>query len=108
MFAGLIPVLASCDSNKPAIPAAKTGAAEVCAPETALMATADFPVGRTMTSCSSISGKMEAVIEGFRKPSRLIRSRPKPSTTWVLLDKMGKHDRRRSLCQAAAFPTNPA
>ena len=114
MFAGLIPVLASCDSNKPAIPAAKTGAAEVVpAPETALMATADSP-GRADND-EAVSqykqGKMDAAIEGFQKA---VKADPKSAEAQYNLglsfDKMGKHDQATAAFkQAVALsPTNPA
>lgn len=107
MLAGLIPILASCDSNKPAIPAAKTSAAEaVPAPETALMAAAGSP-GRADND-EAVSqykqGKMDAAIEGFQKA---VKADPKSTEAnynlGLSFDKMGKHAEATAL-----FPTNPA
>ena len=115
ILAGLIPILISCDSNKPVIPpAAKTGAADaVPAAETALMATADSP-GRADND-EAVSqykqGKMEAAIEGFQKA---VKADPKSAEAQYNLglsfDKMGKHDQATAAFkQAAALsPTNPA
>lgn len=114
MLAGLIPILASCDSNKPSIPAAKTSAAEaVPASETALMATADSP-GRADNDEAVTQykqGKMDAAIEGFQKA---VKADPKSAEAQYNLglsfDKMGKHDQATAAFKLAAAlsPTNPA
>lgn len=113
VLAGLIPILASCDSKKPEVPAAKTGAAEaVPAPETALMATADSP-GRADNDAAVSQfkeGKLEAAIEGFQKA---VTADPKSAEAQYNLglsfDKMGKHDQATAAFkQAIALsPTNP-
>jgi Flp pilus assembly protein TadD len=114
MLAGLIPILASCDSNKPAIPAAKTSTAEaVPAPETALMATADSP-GRADNDegvTQYKQGKMDVAIEWFQKA---VKADPKSAEAnynlGLSFDKTGKHaEATAAFKQAAALsPTNPA
>lgn len=113
MLAGLIPILASCDSNKPANPAVKTSAAEaVPAPETALMAAAGSPGQADNDEAVSQykQGKMEAAIEGFQKA---VKADPKSAEAQYNLglsfDQMGKHDQATAAFkQAIALsPTNP-
>lgn len=114
MLAGFIPILASCDSNKPAIPAAKTGtAAAVPEQETALMAAAASP-GRADNDegvTQYKQGKMDAAVEWFQKA---VKADPKSAEAnynlGLSFDKMGKHaEATAAFKQAAALsPTNPA
>jgi len=124
MFAGFIPILASCDSNKPdkpEIPAAQTKAIEavprvaeaVPGTETALLAAAGSPGQADNDEAVSQyqEGKMELAIEGFQKA---VKADPKSAEAQYNLglsfNKMGKHDEAtEAFNQATALsPTNPA
>ena len=96
IMAGLIPTLVSCDSDKPAGPAAKTAAgATAPMPEAALMAAAgsagraDNDEGVTQYK----QGKMDAAIEWFQKA---VKADPKSAEAnynlGLSFDKIGKHD----------------
>jgi Flp pilus assembly protein TadD len=114
IFGGLIPILASCESNEPESPAVKTStAAAVPAPETALMATAGSPgqAANDTAVAQYKEGKIEAAIEGFQKAAK---SDPKSAEVQYNLglsfDRMGKHDEAAAAFkQAIALsPTNSA
>jgi len=114
LLLGFVPILVSCDGNKPAIPAAQTKAAEaVPEPEAALMAAADSPGQAENDEAVSQyqQGKIEAAIEGFQKA---IKADPKSAEAQYNLglsfDKMGKHDEAKAaFSEATALsPTNPA
>jgi Flp pilus assembly protein TadD len=112
MLAGLIPIFASCESNKPESPAVKTSApAAVPATETALMAAAGSP-GQAAND-EGISqykkGKMEAAIEGFQKAAKADpKSAEAQYNLGLSFDQMGKHDEAAvAFKQATALaPTN--
>ncbi|MBH0191549.1 MAG: tetratricopeptide repeat protein [Nitrospira sp.] len=112
LFAGLIPILASCESNKPESPAVKTSAAAVPAPETALIAAAGSPGQAANDKAVSQykEGKIEAAIEGFEKAAK---ADPKSAEVQYNLglsfDRIGKHDQAATAFkQATALsPTNP-
>lgn len=114
MCVGLIPIFASCESNKPESPAVKTSAAAaVPVPETALMAAAGSPGQAANDKAVSQykEGKIEAAIEGFKKAAK---ADPKSAEVQYNLglsfDRMGKHDEAAAaFMQATALsPTNPA
>ncbi|MDH4080330.1 MAG: tetratricopeptide repeat protein [Nitrospira sp.] len=114
LLAGFVPILASCDGNKPAIPTAQTKAAEaVPEPETALMAAADSPGQADNNEAVSQyqQGKIEVAIEGFQKA---IKADPKSAEAQYNLglsfDRMGKHDEAKEAFKEATAlsPTNPA
>lgn len=113
MFAGLIPVLASCESNKPESPAVKTSAgAAVPATETALMAAAGSPGQAANDEAVSQykKGKMEAAIEGFQKAAKADpKSAEAQYNLGLSFDQMGKHDEAAAAFkQATALaPDNP-
>lgn len=114
MLAGLIPIFASCDFNKPESPAVKTSAAvAVPATETALMAIAGSPGQAANDEAVSQyqQGKMEAAIEGFMKAAKADpKSAEAQYNLGLSFDKMGKHDQAAAAFkQATALsPTNPA
>ena len=109
ILVGLIPIFASCESNKPESPAVKTSAPG--AVETALVAIAGSP-GQSAND-EGISqykkGRMEAAIEGFQ---RAAKADPKSAEAQYNLglsfDQMGKHDEAAAAFkQATALaPTN--
>lgn len=112
MLAGLIPIFASCESNKPESPAVKTSAAvAVPATETALMAIAGSP-GQAAND-EGVSqykkGKMEAAIEGFQKAAKADpKSAEAQYNLGLSFDQMAKHEEAASAFkQATALaPTN--
>ena len=114
MFVGLIPILASCESNKPESPAVKTSpAAAVAAPETALMAAAGSPGQSANDKAVSQykEGKLEAAIEGFQKAAKADpKSAEAQYNLGLSFDQMGKHgEATAAFKQALALsPTNPA
>lgn len=113
MLAGIIPILASCESNKPEIPAVKTnGAATAPTTETALMAIAGSP-GQAAND-EGVSqykkGKLEAAVEGFQKAAKADpKSAEAQYNLGLSFDQMEKHaEAAAAFKQAIALaPTNP-
>ena len=114
ILAGLITTVVSCDSNKPAAPAAKTGTAETSPmSEGALMSVVGSP-GRADND-EGVSqyklGHMDIATDWFQKA---LKTDPKLAEAHynmgLSLDKMGKHDEATAAFkQAAALaPANPA
>ena len=114
MLVGLIPIFASCESNKPETPAVKSsGAATGPATETALMAAAGSPGQAANDEAVSQykQGKMEAAILGFQTAAKADpKSAEAQYNLGLSFDQMGKHDEAAAAFkQAIALsPTNPA
>ena len=112
MLVGLIPIFASCESNKPETPAVKTSApVAVPAVETALIAAEGSP-GRAAND-EGISeykkGRMEAAIEGFQKAAKADpKSAEAQYNLGLSFDQMGKHDEAAAAFKQATelAPTN--
>ena len=116
LLIGFLPILVSCDDNKPAVPAAQAKAEEAIAvpvPETVLMAAAGSPGQADNDEAVSQyqQGKIEAAIEGFQKA---IKADPKSAEAQYNLglsfDRVGKHDEAKAAFgeATALSPTNPA
>ena len=114
MLVGLIPIFASCESNKPETPAVKSsGAATVPETETALLAAAGSPGQAANDEAVSQykQGKMEAAILGFQTAAKADpKSAEAQYNLGLSFDQMGKHDEAAAAFkQAIALsPTNPA
>lgn len=114
MLGGLIPIFASCESNKSESPVVKaSGAATVPATETALMAAAGSPGQAANDEAVSQykQGKMEAAIKGFQEAAKADpKSAEAQYNLGLSFDQMGKHDEAAAAFkQAIALSsTNPA
>ena len=114
MLGGLIPMFASCESNKPESPAVKTSAvAAGPTTETPLMAATGSP-GRAAND-EAVSqykqGKIEAAIKGFQQAAKADpKSAEAQYNLGLSFDQMGKHpEATAAFKQALALsPTNPA
>jgi Flp pilus assembly protein TadD len=113
MFVGLIPIFASCESNKPESPAIKTSAAvAVPSTETALMAAAGSP-GQAANDAAVAQykqGKLQAAVAGFQKAAKADpKSAEAQYNLGLSFDQMEKHDEAAAAFKEATAlaPENP-